>query len=181
MYQAIGSRLKIARIAAGYDTATQFCEKFNIPQSTYSLHETGKRGIKVDLAHRYAELLNIEPAWLITGTGNPYPDNAARPAHLSIAEFNELVQYHQLTASGDNTNRELVEPFLFGTILIEMEQVQAEFSQHITRDAIINHTLSVYSIIIKEKSDRTEQFNAITTQIVKFIKLTLNRDASLEV
>ena len=44
--QETAKRLMEARVAAGYATAKEFADKNNIPQPTYSLHESGKRGLK---------------------------------------------------------------------------------------------------------------------------------------
>ena len=48
------TRLKTARLAAGYRTAINFCEKNQIPVSTYNMHETGKRKLSADVAEKYA-------------------------------------------------------------------------------------------------------------------------------
>lgn len=66
----IAKRLKAARIAAGYKTAKEFADKNDIPQSTYQLHETGKRGLTNHRTlMRYAEALGVPPGWLVTGEG----------------------------------------------------------------------------------------------------------------
>lgn len=63
--QTPGQRLKFARVAAGYRTARAFSDKFGIPQSTYSLHESDGRGLTEDVAVQYADWLgNCSAAWL---------------------------------------------------------------------------------------------------------------------
>lgn len=70
MAESPHDRLKFARLAAGFETATQFSEKFGIPQPTYANHETGKRGLRLSTAERYAGFLaNCDSAWLLTGRG----------------------------------------------------------------------------------------------------------------
>jgi transcriptional regulator with XRE-family HTH domain len=64
------TRLAFARIRAGYGSAVEFSRKHGIPQPTYALHETGGRGIRADIAKRYAEVLkNCTPEWILYGTG----------------------------------------------------------------------------------------------------------------
>lgn len=67
----ISKRLKIARFSCGYSTAKDFTEKFNIPASTYSQHENGKRSLSLENIMFYSDLLQINHIWLITGQGNP--------------------------------------------------------------------------------------------------------------
>lgn len=60
-------RLKLARQAAGYETAKDFAEANNIKYSTYNCHENGENGISQSIAEHYAALLKIEPEWLLFG------------------------------------------------------------------------------------------------------------------
>lgn len=64
------SRLKLARVAAGFRTAKAFSDKFGIPQSTYSVHEAGTRDILPDVAQDYSDKLgNCSAGWILTGEG----------------------------------------------------------------------------------------------------------------
>lgn len=65
--QQIGRRLRLARKACGYKSARAFATKYNIPESTYSQHETGKRALGPELLIFYSQCLGIEPGWLLTG------------------------------------------------------------------------------------------------------------------
>ncbi|MBA2648730.1 MAG: helix-turn-helix transcriptional regulator [Legionella sp.] len=67
----IPKRLKIIRVAAGYQTAKAFTDKNGIPASTYSQHENGKRSLSLENIVNYATLCHVDPAWLITGQGDP--------------------------------------------------------------------------------------------------------------
>lgn len=64
-------RLKLARVAAGWRTAKSFAEAKGIPQSTYALHEGGKRprGLAESVGRYAKELGNCSPEWLLTGQG----------------------------------------------------------------------------------------------------------------
>ena len=94
-------RLKQARLAAGFKTAKEFSDTHYIAQATYSTHESGKRGLKLQTAQHYAELLNVSTAWILTGEGEgidikeiTLPEKKRRPEVNPIdtygkEEFNE--------------------------------------------------------------------------------------------
>lgn len=69
MKRDIAQRLRLARTAAGYRTAKEFAASHGVPQPTYALHESGERGLRADVADRYASLLGVSTAWLLTGDG----------------------------------------------------------------------------------------------------------------
>nr|WP_222532543.1 S24 family peptidase [Azospirillum sp. 412522] len=69
MKRDIAQRLRLARTAAGYRTAKEFAASHGVPQPTYALHESGERGLRADVAGRYASLLGVSAAWLLTGEG----------------------------------------------------------------------------------------------------------------
>ena len=68
----IAKRLRAARKAAGFKAAKDFATQYNIPLSTYSQHETGKRSINAELIINYSSNFNINPCWLLTGNGEPF-------------------------------------------------------------------------------------------------------------
>lgn len=73
-----GKRLRQSRLEAGYKTARSFAAKYDIAHATYSMHEAGRRGLKPLIAHRYAKILDVSTAWLLTGEGykKPNPDKS---------------------------------------------------------------------------------------------------------
>lgn len=83
------TRLRRARISAGYGTAKAFAEAHDIPQPTYAMHEKGRRRISAEVAERYAEELSCSAAWILTGEGNA-PENQVDsiiPSPVTIAEL----------------------------------------------------------------------------------------------
>lgn len=62
-----GARLREARIAAGYETATDAANAMGESVATYTLHENGGRGFK-GVAEKYAKKFNVSPGWLLWGT-----------------------------------------------------------------------------------------------------------------
>ena len=67
----IHERLRIARRKAGYASAAAAAKEYGWPIGTYSCHENGSRGIKLDVAERYAWAFGVDPRWLLHGDEAP--------------------------------------------------------------------------------------------------------------
>lgn len=68
-------RLKAAREAAGYDTASAAAEAMGTALSTYLQHENGIRGFPAPKAQKYARFFRTSPEWLLYGKGEkPAPN-----------------------------------------------------------------------------------------------------------
>lgn len=111
------TRLKQARIAAGYLTATQFSDRHGFSQSGYSTHEKGSRPILRKKAEQYGPLLGVSPSWIMFG-GDPaaaefadLPDRqdlqeaqeqstSASAPETGIAQLDEIIRRVQATLSG---------------------------------------------------------------------------------
>lgn len=72
---ALCSRLKAARFAMGYETAKAFAESFDIRYTSHIQREKGTRPISLKIIYEYADWLNINPDWLLTGHGHPCPEH----------------------------------------------------------------------------------------------------------
>jgi phage repressor protein C with HTH and peptisase S24 domain len=62
-------RLKQARIAAGYASAQSAARAMGAAVPTYAHHENGGRGMRADVARRYAAFFRVSLDWLLTGRG----------------------------------------------------------------------------------------------------------------
>ncbi|WP_428988596.1 XRE family transcriptional regulator [Methylocapsa aurea] len=62
-------RLKKARLAAGYETATAAAEAMGVKVPTYIHHENGRSGLSRVLK-RYAAFFRVSADWLLTGRGD---------------------------------------------------------------------------------------------------------------
>ena len=71
-------RLQAARLRAGFETATDAARAFGWNENTYRSHENGERGLKKEVAYRYAKALRISVGWLLTGDGATDAANVAR-------------------------------------------------------------------------------------------------------
>ncbi len=70
-----GDRLRQARKAAGFETASAAAKHMGLPVSTYSAHENGQNDFSVAQAERYAIAFDVPVLWLLTGEGiGPAPE-----------------------------------------------------------------------------------------------------------
>lgn len=65
--QIIGSRLKQAREAAGYQNMHEFCHQHKLSIVTYPMHESGELPMKLSEAMHYCKLFKISLQWLLLG------------------------------------------------------------------------------------------------------------------
>lgn len=59
------TRLREARIAAGYESAASFAARHKLTESLYRSNENGTRNLTIIMAKRYATLLGVSWQWLL--------------------------------------------------------------------------------------------------------------------
>jgi len=89
----IAMRLRAAR-KVNYPSARLFANAHDIAESTYCQHENGKRGLCVTALWDYGSWLGIDPGWLLTGKGLPYPNDRAS-VEKQAALFEHLDELNQ--------------------------------------------------------------------------------------
>lgn len=78
--QKVAERLKDAIKRRGYESPSDFARKRRLTGSTVLSHCNGGRGLRPDVATKYAEMLRVDPAWLLYGEdGAPSGDPSAPP------------------------------------------------------------------------------------------------------
>jgi phage repressor protein C with HTH and peptisase S24 domain len=70
------ARLRAAREAAGFKSASDAAQRFRWRASTYMAHENGQNGIRTEPALAYARAFGVDPGWLMTGVGKE-PEKSA--------------------------------------------------------------------------------------------------------
>lgn len=134
-----GQRLREARIAAGYGSATAAAVALGVPRSTYNAHERaeepGGRDYGPEDADRYARGFGVSDVYLLTGKKLVPPEAAKRTKTVPIsivikAEFDpdseswwataDIDDRHAL-ATGASTLNELLEriPIVLRNLLAE--------------------------------------------------------------
>jgi len=89
-------RLKQAREKAGFQDAAEAARRFGWAASTYHGHENGSRGLRADVAQKYARAFRVSPDWLMFGKG----DDMTGPA--DDAPESDLVPIYDIEASAGN-------------------------------------------------------------------------------
>ncbi len=84
MQKSMGERLRAAREAANYPSATKAAEALGVSLSTYRAHENGQNEFSAEVANRYAKKFGTTAAYLLTGEGLR---KAARPAPNIVMSF----------------------------------------------------------------------------------------------
>jgi len=168
------ARLKTARMAGGFKTATEFCQKFNIPISTYNMHETGRRKISPDVAEKYSELLGINAAWLITGIGTPFPneDNLEDTSNLTESEYLELLNYkgNKKISNAINTVETIgnFHPILFSKIIIEILPILKIYNIPADLNFIAHNAIEIYKDITQATESLKDQLTMVSLAITIF-------------
>jgi transcriptional regulator with XRE-family HTH domain len=98
MQKSMGERLKAAREAANYPSATKAAEALGIGLSTYRAHENGQNEFGPEIADRYAKKFGTTAGYLLTGEG---PRKVERPGpRMVVTSFDPDEQYNEGFAEG---------------------------------------------------------------------------------
>ncbi|HTM64452.1 MAG TPA: helix-turn-helix transcriptional regulator [Gammaproteobacteria bacterium] len=138
----IASRLKSARKAAGYKSAKDFAIKQNIPVSTYSQHETGKRSINAELIIGYSSELQINPSWLLTGIDEPHVVDL--DIHTTRGQ-NKLSSFSDKIEQSDKYR--FVDFGLLKKVLLAIAPLLNDVSINLSYQELIDYCLEVYGIV----------------------------------
>jgi len=88
---SMADRLREARERAGYETAKLAAEAMGVPTPSYTQHENGIRGFKIDTARQYARFFKVSPEWLLYGIGDmetlPSLEELQQMVALAIGEM----------------------------------------------------------------------------------------------
>jgi hypothetical protein len=74
----MNERLRNARIAAGFVSATDAIEYCKWKGSTYRAHENGQNNFNVEYATRYGKAYGVSASWLLMGEDSEVEVNAKR-------------------------------------------------------------------------------------------------------
>lgn len=105
---SMGDRLRHAREAAGYKTATAAVEHFNWPNSTYRAHENGQNNFSPAVAKIYANAYGVSAAWLLLDDANKIQARSTR-ATKHKHDCAESIQSAALLLKSDPNNLALID------------------------------------------------------------------------
>ncbi len=87
------SRLREARIAAGFKSSADAARSLGVSPPTYAHHENGTRGFRDDAARLYARRFKVSVEWLLFGNGDMSSSNAEDSSILLFPQKTEAVQH----------------------------------------------------------------------------------------
>lgn len=92
----MADRLKRARLAVGFSTASDAAQKLGFNVSTYLSHENGSRGMPITTITEYARAFSASPAWLAFGDGDlplsaPLRVDYVKPVPLNVSIADDTV------------------------------------------------------------------------------------------
>ena len=67
---SMDNRLRNARIAVGFVSATDAIDYYKWKSSTYRAHENGQNNFNVEYATRYGKAYGVSASWLLLGEGS---------------------------------------------------------------------------------------------------------------
>lgn len=171
-FDRTGIRLKTARRAAGFKSAKEFCDRFGIPSSTYSLHETNHRNLKPKIAKKYADILGVNPTWLLTGSGSPY-NIEMQDDPLSNSEFMELLAYQgsekiKLESSSSIERLDNVDVLVFCKIIIRILETLKDLNFQLELAQISKKSIEIYKDISLSSEKQEDQITMVELSITTF-------------
>jgi transcriptional regulator with XRE-family HTH domain len=162
LVEEIAKRLKASRKAAGYKSAKDFAISQNMPLSTYSQHETGKRSINAELIITYSSKLEINPYWLLTGKGDPYFGTIGPEKRAIIEQENYSITKESAKESDKYRQIDLD---LLKKVLFAAEQLFNDKSVKLSYQELINYCFEVYDIVSTLTVDTMEKEKIINLTI----------------
>jgi transcriptional regulator with XRE-family HTH domain len=154
LMEDIARRLRAARKAAGYKTAKDFAQTKNIPISTYSQHENGKRSISVELLFTYSSSFQVNPYWLLTGEGEPYlgRNNKEKKTILEKESFSITDKVQE-----SSPNYAFIDVELLKKTLLAIEPLFNDESLNLSFAQLIDYCFNVYEKVSNIEADLSEK------------------------
>lgn len=173
---SVSKRLKIVRVASGYHSAKEFTEKHSIPSSTYSQHENGRRMLSIENIINYAELTNVDPAWLMTGRGNPCGEilNQSDLEQKILVEQEKLEKMGELDAGAIplismEKKYSNVNIYIFKKILNMLLPLLKDIPDSRNED-VVNFCFDLYNKIVATNVDEAEREKLIKIGFESYFK-----------
>jgi SOS-response transcriptional repressor LexA len=95
--ESAGTRLRDARVAAGYGSATDAARAMGIKPAAYRHHENETRGIDAEAAQRYGRFYRVSPAWLLWGQEGKSASEPSTPliSNVPAGQMAEIIDNYQ--------------------------------------------------------------------------------------
>lgn len=172
--KSIGSRLRFARKSAGFNTARDFAQRHEIPESTYSQRETGKRPLSIEHVIEYSQVLGVDAGWLLTGKGEarssqPRVVSDATEAPATVTPLEREIMRERVS---------MVNMPLFCDILEQILTISNDPEVELTDAELIEFAVDIYNSIVTTSADDPSR-QAMIRLSVTSLKRGIKRDAAL--
>jgi transcriptional regulator with XRE-family HTH domain len=169
----IAKRLKAARKVEGYNSARQFANKNNIPESTYNQYETGKRQFNAESIIEFTQLLGVNPNWLLTGQLPPYINSDYHKEKLLYQELEnnfgqETESLFEDISIDQKAHYVIINLPLLKTVLSEIFafiRYAPNLSYILSIEELINYIFDIYNNVISTFADEKTQYKMIQLAI----------------
>ncbi len=148
MKTQLKTRLKAARLAAGYKSLSSMCEEHHLHKSNYSQHESGSVAPREQVLKKYCELFDVNFEWLKDGAGLPYDDVISdnNKSHKILNEV-EILQESIRSAA-----QPLAEPLLLAIIKETLKHLEHTAKQP-SPDEVAEIIVGIYKDIVTSEAD----------------------------
>jgi hypothetical protein len=170
---AIAARLSAARRVC-FDSARSFAKQFDVPESTYSQHETGKRALSVNALLEYSDWLSIDPGWMLTGKGLPYPGakggadrQSALYQHLNKIDKEQLFAFEQRYLIQHDFA--IVDVALFREVLQKM-MTAAKDIESLNNESLLEFAFDAYNSVVQTSADHAHKVQMIELSIASLVR-----------
>lgn len=159
----LGARLRAARKAAGFKTSKAFLNKYNIPASTYSQHESGSRIPDDETLKYYSKLFDVNFDWLKSGMGNPFSTSIPSKKNIISEELLDIKK------TKEKKDKLFIDQKIFTKILESIIDTQLQSKKNKPNPSIIvKDTFEIYSKVMN--SNKLSQLKIIKSELILYKK-----------
>lgn len=162
---ALGARIKASMKAAGFNTAKEFCEQYQVPYLTLAQHIQGRRHPATEFLEKYSKAFGVSPEWLETGEGNPFM--TAKKASKDLQQSAQALMDKQLEINS-RLHTALDIPLLTEIIqklLIDSHSIKAKEAEHLAKAVSC-----IYNDIISLPEDQEIKIKMAGVAVSTFIR-----------
>ena len=160
----LGVRLRAARKAAGFKTSKEFIRKHDVPASTYSQHESGKRSPDNEMLKFYCKVFGVNMDWLVDGAGQPF----AKPTTLQKNVINEELLDISSQKKANKSDYADINQKLFTMILDGILELHRPTKFKNLSGSISKTAVSMYVETVKKYSNAKEQLHGAKIALNKY-------------
>ena len=154
----IGTRIRAARKAAGFQTAKSFLKKYKFPASTFSQHESGARVPDDETLEYYSKLFEVNLNWLKTGKGLPHAKPTSNQKKILGEELINITK-----PAPTQFNEELLAKILTRLLILQDAKISAKAIKLLSKQAG-----KMYQKITSTSTSAKMQLNLLKAAFVNY-------------